>query len=171
MPASIHRLLLVATALLGLAAPALAAATRDPADPRTPVAALYAIEKTGHAPLATPAQRAAALTRGLAAMWDKAEARGRRGGDAAIDFDVVTNSQGAEVNSYALAVTARATNRATVVATIDPGDWRRRSARENAITFSLLRQNGRWRVDDVSGVAEPNAWSLRDMLAHALKPQ
>ena len=67
MPPSIHRLLLVATALLGVAAPAFAAATRDPADPRTPVAALYAIEKTGHAPLATPAQRAAALTRGLAA--------------------------------------------------------------------------------------------------------
>ena len=164
-------MLVVAAALLALAAPALAAAARDPADPRTPVAALYAIEKTGHAPLATPAQRAAALTRGLAAMWDKAEAGARRGGGIAIDFDVVTNSQGAEVKSYALAVTGRAANRATVVATIDPGDWVRASARENVIAFSLLRQDGRWRVDDVSGVAEPNAWSLRDMLAHALKPQ
>ena len=103
-------------------------------------------------------------------MWDKAEAGASRGGGVAIDFDVVTNSQGAEVKSYALAVTARAANRATVVATIDPGDWARQSARENVITFSLLRQDGRWRIDDVSGVAEPNAWSLRDMLAHALKP-
>ena len=161
---------LSAIVLLILAAPALAAAARDPADPRAPVAALYAIEKTGHAPLATPAQRAAALTRGLAAMWDKAEAGARRGGGIAIDFDVVTNSQGAEVKSYALAVTGRAANRATVVATIAPGDWGRQSARENVITFSLLRQDGRWRVDDVSGVAEPNAWSLRDMLVHALKP-
>ena len=104
MPPSIRRRLVVAAALLALAAPALAAATRDPADPRAPVAALYAIEKTGQAPLATPAQRAAALTRGLAAMWDKAEAGARRGGGVAIDFDVVTNSQGAEVKSYALAV-------------------------------------------------------------------
>jgi hypothetical protein len=162
---------LSAIVLLILAAPALAAAARDPADPRTPVAALYAIEKTGRAPLETPAQRAAALTRGLAAMWDKAEAGASHGGGIAIDFDVVTNSQGAEVKSYALAVTARAANRAIVVATIDPGDWGRQSARENAITFSLLRQNGRWRVDDVSGVAEPNAWSLRDMLTLALKAQ
>jgi hypothetical protein len=162
---------LSAIVLLILAAPALAAAARDPADPRAPVAALYAIEKTGHAPLATPAQRAAALTRGLAAMWDKAEAGARRGGGIAIDFDVVTNSQGAEVKSYALAVSGRNANRATVVATIDPGDWLRQSARENVITFSLLRQTGRWRIDDVSGVAEPNAWSLSDMLARAAKSQ
>ena len=171
MPRSIGRLVVVAAALLALAAPALAAAARDPADPRAPVAALYAIEKSGQAPLATPAQRAAALTRGLAAMWDKAEARARRGGEAAIDFDVVTNSQGAEIKSYTLAVTGRAANRATVVAAIDPGDWLRQSARENVITFSLLRQAGRWRVDDVSGVAEPHAWSLHDLLVHALKPQ
>ena len=159
---------LSANVLLIVAAPALAAAS-DPADPRAPVAALYAVEKTGHAPLATPARRAAALTRGLAAIWDRAEAGANRGGGVAIDFDVVTNSQGAEVKAYALTVPARAANRATVVATIDPGDWGRQSARENVITFSLLRQNGRWRVDDVSGVAEPHTWSLREMLAQALK--
>ena len=170
MPPSLRRLFVVAT-LLAFGAPALAAAARDPADPRAPVAALYAIEKTGHAPLATPAQRAAALTRGLATIWDKAEAGASRGGGVAIDFDVVTNSQGADIKSYALAVTERAANRATVVATIDPGDWVRASPRENVMTFSLLRQNGRWRVDDVSGVAEPNAWSLRDLLAYALKAQ
>jgi len=159
---------LSAIVLLIVAAPALAAAS-DPADPRAPVAALYAVEKTGHAPLATPARRAAALTRGLAAIWDRAEAGANRGGGVAIDFDVVTNSQGAEVKAYALTVPARAANRATVVATIDPGDWGRQSARENVITFSLLRQNGRWRVDDVSGVAEPHTWSLREMLAQELK--
>jgi len=159
------------TALLALAPPALAAGARDPADPRSPVAALFAIERTGHAPLATPARRAAALTRGVAALWDKVDARARAGGGVAIDFDVVTNSQGAEVKSYALAVTGRDARRATVVATINPGDWLRQSARENVVTFSLLRQAGRWRIDDVSGVAEPNAWSLRDMLARAAKSQ
>jgi len=47
----------------------------------------------------------------------------------------------------------------------------RQSARENVVTFSLLRQAGGWRVDDVSGTAEPNAWSLRDLLARALESQ
>jgi hypothetical protein len=73
------------------------------------------------------------------------------------------------VKSYALTAERRDANHATVVATIDPGDWVRRSPRENVITFSLLRQAGRWRVDDVSGVAEPKAWSLRDLLARSLE--
>ena len=63
-------------------------------------------------------------------------------------------------------VERRDANRATVVATIDPGDWvRHRRARTSSL--SLLRQAGRWRIDDVSGIAEPNAWSLRDLLARA----
>jgi hypothetical protein len=170
MPPSIRRSLAALTALLALVAPAFAASAANPADPRAPVAALYAVEKSGRPTLVSPAQRAAALTRGLAALWDKVDARARRDGGVAIDFDVVTNSQGAEVKSYALTIERRDANRATVVATIDPGDWLRRSPRENEIRYALLRQAGRWRVDDVSGVAEPRAWSLRDLLAHALKP-
>ena len=73
------------------------------------------------------------------------------------------------MKSYALAVgRTRRGNRATV----GRDDRARRLAapaasRENVVTFSLLRQAGRWRIDDISGVAEPNAWSLRDMLAGA----
>jgi len=137
MPPSIRRLLVVATALL---------------------------------PLAAPARRAAALTRGLAAMGDKAGARASRGGDVAIDFDVVTKSHGNEVKYYALTVTGRDANRATVVATIDPGDWLRQSARENVVTFSLLRQAGRWRVDDVSGVAEPTSTATASATAASISP-
>jgi len=124
MPPSIRRLLVAAAALLALAVPRSAVAAMDPADPRAPVAALYAIEKAGRPTLTTPVERAAALTRGLAAMWDKAEALARRGGDVAIDFDVVTNSQGAEVKSFSLTIERRDAKSATVVAAIDPGDWR-----------------------------------------------
>ena len=88
----------------------------------------------------------------------------------AIDFDVVTNSQGADVKSYALTIGRRDATHATVVAAIDPGDWVRQSPREKVVTFSLVRQAGAWRIDDVSGVGEPNSWSLRDVLARALKP-
>ena len=170
MALSFRRPLFAAAALLAPVAPLSAGGAANAGDPRAPVGALYAGEQAGRPTLTTPAQRAAALTRGLAALWDKAEAGARRGGDVAIDFDVVTNSQGAEVRSVALAVMRREANRATVVAAIDPGDWIRKSPRENVITYSLVRQAGAWRVDDVSGVAEPNAWSLRDLLARALKP-
>ncbi len=170
MPSPFLGPLFVAAALVGLAAPLSAGGVADGADPRAPVAALFAIEKADRAALATPTQRAAALSRDLAALWDKADALARRDGDMAIDFDVVTNSQGAEVKSAALAVTRRDANHATVVATIDPGDWLRHSPRENVITFSLTRQAGGWRIDEINGVAEPNLWSLRDMLARAVKP-
>ena len=63
MPPSIRRPLIVAAALLALAAPLSAVAATDPADPRAPVAALYAIEKAGRPTLTTPAERAASLTR------------------------------------------------------------------------------------------------------------
>ena len=170
MPPSTCRSLVVAAALLALAAPAFAGSATNPADPRAPVAALYAAEKSGRPTLVTPAQRAAALTRGLAALWDKTEARARSNGEVAIDFDVVSNSQGATVKFYALTIERRDAKTATVVATIDPGDWLRRSPRENKIRYTLARQAGRWRIDDVSGVVEPKAWSLRDALARALEP-
>jgi len=108
MPSSFRRLLVAAAALLAFAGSSGAGGVLRPDDPRAPVAALYAIEKAGRPTLATPLERAASLTRGLAGLWDRAEARARRGGDVAIDFDVVTNSQGAELKSYALAATRTA---------------------------------------------------------------
>ena len=148
-------------------APALAGTASS--DPTAPVAALYAAEKAGRPALEGAALRAAILTRSLAALWAKAKAVERATGDALIDFDVVTNSQGAEVKSYALKVERRDAARAPVVAAIDPGDWIRASPQENVIRYALLLQAGRWRIDDVAGVAGPNSWSLRDMLERALR--
>ena len=167
MPSRFHRLAAALTAAV-LAAPALAAGPAS-SDPAAPVAALYAAEKAGRPALAEPSRRAAALTRSLAALWTKAEAAARRNGDAVVDFDVVTNSQGAEIKSYALKVERRDAARASVVATIDPGDWIRASPQENLIRYALLRQAGRWRIDEVAGVAGTTPWSLRDMLEHALR--
>jgi hypothetical protein len=167
VPSRFHRLAAALTAA-AFAAPA-AAAGPAPSDPTAPVAALYAAEKAGRPGLEGSAVRAATLTRSLAALWAKAKAVERATGDALIDFDVVTNSQGAEIKSYALTVERRDAARATVAAAIDPGDWIRASPQENVIRYALLRQAGRWRIDDVSGVAGPTPWSLRDMLERALR--
>ena len=171
MPPSIRRWLAAAAALLALAgpAPALAAAALDPGDPRAPVAALYAVEKAGHPALDDAAVRTVTLTSRLAALYDRAKAVERATNQEVIDFDAVTNSQGAEVKSYALKVEARDGTHAAVVATIDPGDWKRASPRENIIRFTLVIERGRWRIDDIAGVAEPATWSLRDIIAHNLR--
>jgi hypothetical protein len=169
MPFAFHRLGVAAVAALFAAGSAFAAGPQARNDPTTPVAALYAVEKAGRPALGEAAVRAATLTRGLAALYDKAKAVELATGDVLIDFDAVTNSQGAEVKSYALKTERRDATHASVVATIDPGDWLRASPRENVIRFALVLESGRWRIDDVSGVAEPSAWSLRDVLDHNLR--
>jgi len=87
------------------------------------------------ATLATPLERAASLTRGLAGLWDRAEARARA---AATWRSTSTSSPirkgGAEV-LRAGGDAARA-NRATVVATIDPAIGRRVGARERHHLFA-----------------------------------
>jgi len=159
-----------ATGLALLAAgSALAGGAPAADDPAAPVAALYVAEQAGRPALADARLRAATLTRGLDALYGRAEAEERATGDVLIDFDAVTNSQGAEVKAYGLKVERRDPRHASVVATINPGDWRRASPRENVIRFALVVEGGRWRVDDISGVSEPTAWSLRDVLEQNLR--
>ncbi len=169
VPRLFRRLVVAALGAACLLGSASAARAKPASGPAAPVAALYAAEQAGRPALADAALRAATLTRGLAALYDKAKAVERATGDVLIDFDAVTNSQGAEVKSYALKVERRDATHAGVVATIDPGDWLRASPRENVIRFTLVIEGGRWRIDDVSGVAGPHAWSLRDVLEHNLR--
>jgi hypothetical protein len=44
----------------------------------------------------------------------------------------------------------------------------RKSERENEIHYDLVRERGRWAIDDVHSVIEPNAWSLRGILTQYL---
>jgi hypothetical protein len=163
-----RRPVLAGLAVFLAAGPAFAG-TLGPGDPTAPVAALYAVEKAGRPALGDAAERAATLTGRLAALYDRAKAVERATNEEVIDFDAVTNSQGAEVKSYALKVEQRDATHAVVVATIDPGDWARASPRENIIRFTLVVEQGRWRIDDIAGVAEPTAWSLRDIIDHNLR--
>ena len=163
-----RRLVLAGLAVFLAAGPAFAG-TLAPGDATAPVAALYAVEKAGRPALGDAAERAATLTGRLAALYDRAKAVERATNEEVIDFDAVTNSQGAEVKSYALKVERRDATHAVVVATIDPGDWGRASPRENIIRFTLVVEQGRWRIDDIAGVAEPTAWSLRDIIDHNLR--
>jgi hypothetical protein len=40
----------------------------------------------------------------------------------------------------------------------------RKSERENEIRYDLVWERGRWAIDDIHSVIEPNAWSLRAIL-------
>ncbi len=100
------------------------------------------------------------------ALWGRCDAIARKTKDQAgpLDFDVATNSQGAEVKRASIKVQSQGQARATVLATLTPDNWSRRSARENAIRYELVLERDGWKIDDIHGVAEPNAWSLRALL-------
>jgi hypothetical protein len=164
-----HRLVLVAWAALPVGASG-AVGGEAPSGPEAPVAALLGAEQAGRPALEDDKLRAVTLSRGLAALYRKAKAVERATGDVVIDFDAVTNSQGADVKFFDLKAEPRDRSHARVVARIDPGNWVRRSPRENVITFDLILEDGRWRIDDIRGVAEPRAWSLRAIIGRNARP-
>lgn len=154
-----------------MAGPASAAAMKAPPRPAAVVAALYAEEQAGRAPLSEPGERAAKLTASLGALWAQAEAASRRRGDemGPLEFDVATNSQGASVKSDAIVVERLDARRATIAVTIEPDNWLRHSPEENVVRYDMGFDGARWAIDDIRSVAGLGAWSLRALLSHALK--
>ena len=166
-----RRRALAIAVLLAFAAPASAAAMKSRPQHGAVVASLYAAEQAGRAPLSDPGERARALTPSLSALWSVVEAAAKRrnDGDPPPDFDVVTNSQGSTLKSYALAIERADATHATVIATLVDDNWLRASAREKVVRYDLVSDGSLWRIDDIHGVAEPRAWSLRAILSESLK--
>ena len=86
----------------------------------------------------------------------------------ALDFDVATNSQGLEVKAFTVKTLSREASHASVVVELTPDNWARKSDRENEIHYDLVWERGRWAIDDVHSVIEPNPWSLRAVLMQYL---
>jgi hypothetical protein len=63
---------------------------------------------------------------------------------------------------------SRDASHASVVATLTPDNWVRKSERENEVRYDLAWERGRWAIDDIHSVIEPNAWSLHAILKQYL---
>jgi hypothetical protein len=63
---------------------------------------------------------------------------------------------------------SRGASHASVVATLTPDNWVRKSERENEVRYDLAWERGRWAIDDIHSVIEPNAWSLHAILKQYL---
>ena len=156
-----------AAALVVLAfAPAVAA--QAPPDPAHFVASIYADGREGSVwtQWLDGERRGKWFSRALTALWAKCDARAGKIGDelGAVDFDVATNSQGLEVKRFTVETLSRDASHASVVAKLTSDNWVRKSDRENEIRYDLVWGHGRWAIDDVYSVIEPNFWSLRAVL-------
>ena len=173
LPMSIFRLAPTASLVSGMLVCAIVVSAQAvPSDPSRFVTSIYANGAEGvvWAQWLNGARRGEWLSRGLAALWAQCDARAHRTGDGlgAVDFDVATNSQGMEVKNFTVKTLSQDASHASVVARLAPNNWVRKSEREIEIRYDLVWEHGRWTIDDIHSVIEPNTWSLRVILAQYL---
>ena len=104
------------------------------------------------------------MTKSLAALWAKADAKTPKGDEGPIDFDLVSDTNGLTLSGYNLKLEKSDDKSAVVAATIvyregDPNGEAR------VVRYDLTREDGRWKIDEIRG----KDWSLRAILNAALK--
>jgi hypothetical protein len=163
---------LIAASLLA-AAPALAQ-TPGPADPGAILTAIYtrAAKGKGDGGAAFVTENKAAkvkyLSKALVALWAKADAHTPKGDVGPIDFDPVTNSQEPDVKSFKVDAEKTEADKATLAVTII-GHRNDRKPADQIVRYDFVREANSWKIDDIKGSSDGEAWSIRKMLTDSLK--
>jgi hypothetical protein len=135
-----------------------------------PVAVVNSIYKGGDNRSAAfgldPDERHKYFSKSTAALWDKADAKANPGGDevGAIDFDISTNTQGANVTSYSIVSSKVSDKNATVVVKLVLDNWIRNSPDDNIIRYQFVLEDGNWMIDDIGSAIDGKGWTLRQLL-------
>jgi hypothetical protein len=149
--------LLVATAPLAAETPA-------------PVAVVNSIYKGGDSRRMAfgleSAERKQYFSKSIVALWDIAEAKTNPNGDeiGAIDFDLSTNTQGADVKSYSIVSNKIDGKSATVVVKLVLDNWIRNSPDDLIIRYVFVLEVGSWMIDDMGSNIDGKPWTLRELL-------
>jgi hypothetical protein len=141
----------------GAAVPTAARAAGDasPADVVTAIYRAYAGPKGDYQTGNLDDKRVAVyLSRSLRATLKAMDARSRKFNEPILDFDPVTDSQDPEVEKLTIAPAGDA----AAVATFYSGDVK------HVIRYSFVREDGAWKVDDISGGAGDETFDLRDII-------
>ncbi|MBB4367465.1 hypothetical protein GGD63_000234 [Bradyrhizobium sp. cir1] len=108
------------------------------------------------------------LSKALIALWAKADTHTPKGDVGPVDFDPVTNSQEPDVKSFKLDAEKMEADKATVAVTIT-GHRNDRKPTDLIVRYDFVREAGSWRIDDIRGASDGEAWSIRKMLTDSLK--
>ena len=146
-------LLLAATATVPSAARA--AGENSPADVTTAIYHIYAGPKGDYQSGNLDDKRVAVyLSKSLRAALKAMDARSRKLNEPILDFDPVTDSQDPQVEKLAIAPEGDA----AAVATFYSGDVK------HVVRYNFVREDGAWKVDDISGGAGDETFDLRDII-------
>jgi hypothetical protein len=175
-----RRSFVVASLLASVLATVSAASAQTPAPasaPNDPVAILNAIytraakgkgDGGGAFIIENKAAKAKYLSKSLVALWSKADAHTPKGDVGPVDFDPVTNSQEPDVKSFRIDPDKQEAEKASVAVTIT-GHRNDRKPADQVVRYDFVRETGSWKIDDIKGSSDGEAWSIRKMLTDSLK--
>ena len=150
----------------------------EPATSDDPVAILTAIytraakgkgDGGGGFVIANKAAKAKYPSKSLVALWAKADAHTPKGDVGPVDFDPVTNSQDPDVKSFKLDTEKLDDGKALIAVTLEEHHGKRPKPAEAVIRYEFVREPVGWKIDDIQGSSDGEAWSIRAMLNDSLK--
>lgn len=169
-------LILSGTAALIAAALPSAALAKPPADdPANVVTGIYTRAAQGKGDsggtfvVGNKVARSKYLSKSLAALWARADARTRKGEVGPVDFDPITNSQDPDVKSFKVAAEKQDGDKATIAVTIEGHQGPRPKPADQTVRYHLVREEDQWKIDDIRGTADGRPWSVRSILAASLR--
>ncbi len=132
-----------------------AAGESSPADVTTAIYRIYAGPKGDYQTGNLDDKRVAVyLSKSLRAALKAMDARSKKLNEPILDFDPVTNSQDPQVEKLTIAPEGDA----AAIATFFSGDVK------HVVRYSFVREDGAWKVDDISGGAGDETFDLRDII-------
>jgi hypothetical protein len=169
-----RKLVLLGATVLVVAGPA-QAAPAAPSDPVAIVNAIYARAAKGKGDggggfvIETKAAKAKYLSKSLIRLWADADGHTAKGDVGPIDFDPVTNSQDPDVKSFKVVTEKLEADKAVIAVTITGHRVPAPQPEDQLIRYNFVRDDGQWKIDDISGASDGEAWSIRDILRESLK--
>jgi hypothetical protein len=153
---------------LALAVPAVAAAA-GPDDPAAFVLSLYdRLAKTRGTSKPDfwqePKGRTGVFSKEVVGLWKKAEDKAESDGEIGpIDFDVFANAQDVRAGKPTASVTDVDAVKAHVRVSL-PVPAGKTATADDVLVFSLIKEGGGWRIDNLHGSAGGDPWDLRGLL-------
>jgi hypothetical protein len=169
---------LISTGLAGLLAGVSHRAVAAPPSPNDPLGIINAIyarvakgKGTGGGAfiIENKAAKAKYLSKSLIELWAQADAHTPKEDVGPIDFDPVTNSQDPDVKSFKAVAETLDADKAVIAVTLTGHGKPPSKPADQVIRYNFVRDNGQWKIDDISGSSDGEAWSIRDLLKESLK--
>lgn len=169
-----RRTFLLAATISIAASPALAQAPGS-ADPVAMLKAIYTRAASGKGDsggafiIADKTAKAKYLSKSLVALWTKADAHTPKGDIGPVDFDPVTNSQDPDVATFKITPDKMEADTATVSVSFTGHHTARKNEADQVVRYDFVREQDTWKIDDIKGTVDGQAWSIRTLLSDSFK--